>query len=177
MENTAADAAAFARPYTWPSARANAATASRTNATAKPGAVGRRRGHCHRIADIRHGARQVNLGRDYDRWLRRQFWVVIAHNNHRRHDLLHGKLGEPALGRLQDVAITTTAATAGNRFRRRQRWDVIRGHQGYSGLRLGNLLHYVAPEQRTRDDHGYGDHMHDGGEHRTVFLVVVEAPN
>ena len=103
--------------------------------------------------------------------------MLIPHNNRRRRNLLHRQSRQPALGRLQHVAISTTAPTAHLSLRWLQQRKVPGIHQrNHLGRRLYGSNH-APPNQRASNDDPDDQNVDTRRTQRPTPLVVVEAPD
>src|SRR5579863_1706785 len=156
----------------------HATTTARTDAAAGARAVRGQHGARHGIAEVRHVIRgQHDLRRDDDRGIDRKLGVLVAHHYHGRSDLLHGKLGQLAFAGLQDVAISTTTATANLCLGRLQGGYVAGIDQGDGYLRRRSCIHDVASDQVACRDDPNDQQVYASRPQRAILPVVVETPD
>jgi hypothetical protein len=103
--------------------------------------------------------------------------MIIAHDHHRRSNLLHRQLWQFAFRCLEFVAVTAAAAATRLGLRRRQGRNIVGRDQGHYLGGLRNLLYYSPAEHGSSDDHDYRQNVHHGRTQRAVSLVVVKSPN
>ena len=177
MKNSATGSATLPRPKSRSSTLADATTTARTDACTRPCSVRRQNSVRHRIADVRHVISQLHLRRNNNRRFNRQLGMLIPHNNRRRRNLLHRQSRQPALGRLQHVAISPTAPTAHLSLRWLQQRKVPGIHQrNHLGRRLYGSNH-APPNQRASNDDPDDQNVDTRRTQRPTPLVVVEAPD
>src|SRR5690348_12819145 len=118
----------------------------------------------------------MHLRRHDHRGFLRKLRMIIPHHDRGRSDLLHRRLGNITLGRLELVAIAATAAAARLRLGRLHYWDIeTRRNEGDSFL---GLFDHLAPKQDGATDHqGEEDDVRNQRNGRALAFVVVETPD
>ena len=159
--------------HPWSGSGTHAPTATAADSAAISRSVGRRPDHLRQRIAEGADCRQLQLRRNYHRRRHRQFWIVIADYDRRRHDLVLRQLGQSAFGGVQLVAVAAAATAASARVGHRQRqvWADI-GRQA-NHLLLDLVLVLKRPVAGP-DEQANRQHMDDKGIHKRIFALRIQ---